>query len=423
MTVPHFRLILTVGLTLTAVLAMPVHAAVKDDVDELSGEIKNRQERVKELDGMIGNYRSRIDKAKSETQSLENQLVLLENRIKEKELGVERAKTEIEALTLEVRLIEQEIGVQESRISKQKDLIADLVRNINANDSVTTFDVLLSEDSLSGFFARLEELKKLQRDLGNMLERVKAVKSNLEAKKEERSTKQKAVEAEKSKMKREQLALEAERNYKTSLVGETKSKETEFERILYELRQQQQVTASDIAELEVRLKDKLNSVDEALARGDVLINWPVDPSRGITAIFHDPTYPFRYLFEHPGTDIRAPVGTPVKSAAGGYVAWNKTGRMYGNYVMIVHPGGIATVYAHLSKFKARADTYVERQELIGLSGGRPGDQGAGLSSGPHLHFEVRQDGVPVDAENFLPEIPCEYYDYIDDYKRLKLRSC
>ena len=164
-------------------------------------------------------------------------------------------------------------------------------------------------------------------------------------------------------------------------------------------------------------------MDEALARGDLLLNWPVDPSSGIKVIFRDPTYPFRYLFEHPGTDIRASVGTPVKAAAGGYVAWNKKGRLYGNYVMIVHPGGIATVYAHLSKFAAKADTYVERQEVIGYSGGRPGDPGAGLSSGPHLHFEVREDGVPVDAENYLPQIPCEYYDYIEDYKRLKLRSC
>lgn len=423
MTVPRFRFLLTIGLTLTALFASPAHAAVKDDVDELSGEIKNRQDRVKELDDMIGTYKSRIDKAKTETQSLENQLALLENRIREKELGVERAETEIESLTLEVRRIEREIGIQESRILKQKDLIADLIRTINANDSVTTFDVLLSENSLSGFFARLEELKRLQRDLGNMLERVKAVKNGLEGRREERTKKQEAVEVERTRLKRDRLALEAERNYKASLVDETKSKETEFERILYELRQQQQVTASDIAELEDKLKDKLNSVDEALARGDVLINWPVDPSRGITAIFHDPTYPFRYLFEHPGTDIRAPVGTPVKSAAGGYVAWNRTGRMYGNYIMVVHPGGIATVYAHLSKFVAKADTYVERQQVIGYSGGRPGDQGAGLSSGPHLHFEVRQDGVPVDAENFLPEIPCEDYDYIDDYKRLKLRSC
>lgn len=420
-------LLLTLVLVAGASFWLPAHAAkpsdMKSDVDDLNGEINKRQNRVKELDSLIGTYKDRIEQKKGETASLENQLALLENRIKEKELGVERAKVEIESLTLEIRLIEREIGAQEARILKQKYLIADIVRRINKADAVTAIDVLLSEQSLSGFFARLEELKKLQRGLGNMLERVKTVKAGLEQKQQARLNKQRDVEQQKTRLRKEQLALAAERNYRSSLVGETKLKEQEFERILYELRQQQQTTAEDISSLESKLKEKLNSVDEALARGDILLNWPVDPARGITALFHDPTYPFRYLFEHPGTDIRAPVGTPVKSAAGGYVAWNKRGRMYGNYVMIVHPGGIATVYAHLSRFGAQPDTYVERREVIGYSGGRPGDPGAGLSSGPHLHFEVRQDGIPTDAENYLPSIPCDYYDNIEDYKRLKLRSC
>ena len=180
-------------------------AAAKSDIDDLSDRIKQTQGRVKELDGMIGSYREKIEQKKGETAALENQLALLENRIKEKELAVERAKTEIESLTLEVRLIEEEIKAQEARIGKQKELIADLMREINKGDAVTTIDVLLSEKSLSGFFARIEELKKLQRDLGDMLERVKTVKAALEQKKQARSDKQKAVEDEKARLRKEHL--------------------------------------------------------------------------------------------------------------------------------------------------------------------------------------------------------------------------
>lgn len=394
---------------------------LKGEVDDLNQELQKHQSRVKELDALIGNYKQRIEQKRQEAASLENQLVILDNRIKEKELGVERARVEIAALTLEVNLIGKEIEAQEARIARHKELLSELLRKIHRADEVTIIDVLLAEPSLSDFFARLEEVKSLERDLTDTLERVKKVKATLEAKKLERVEKQKAVEEERRRLRKEQLALEAERNVKTSLVSETNNKEEEFSQILHELRQQQQTTAEDITQVESKLKEKLNSIDEALARGDILLNWPMDPSRGITAIFHDPTYPFRHLFEHPGTDIRAPVGTTVKSAAGGYVAWNKRGRMYGNYTMLVHPGGIATVYAHLLKFLAEPDTYVERQEAIARSGGRPGDPGAGLSTGPHLHFEVRQEGIPADAENFLPNIPNDYYDYYDDYKRLKLR--
>jgi len=102
--------------------------------------------------------------------------------------------------------------------------------------------------------------------------------------------------------------------------------------------------------------------------------------------------------------LPAPVGTPVRAAAGGYVAFNRTGKQYGNYIMIVHPGGVSTVYAHLQRFAVSPDTYVERGDIIGYSGGKPGDRGAGLSTGPHLHFEVRQNGIPVDPMQFLPDL-------------------
>jgi murein DD-endopeptidase MepM/ murein hydrolase activator NlpD len=414
-------LMVNVGIMRPAIAASSDEPTVKTEVDDLSSQIDASQKRVKELDSLIKRYQDNIEKKKGETATLENQLVMLDNRIKEKELSIERTTVEIESLNLEISQISGNIDVQGARIEKQKELIADLVRKINKEDDVTTFDALLAQPSLSGLFARFEELKRLQSDLGNMIERVKTVKADLEQKKLDRTNKQKAIETEQRSLKAEQLSLEGERNLKASLVDETKNKESEFERILYELNQQQQSTSEDISSLETKLKEKLNSVDQSLARGDILLNWPVDPAKGITAIFHDPTYPFRYLFEHPGTDIRASVGTSIKAPAGGYIAWTKTGRMYGNYLMIVHPGGIATVYGHLSKFIAKPDTYVQRGDTIALTGGKPGMQGAGLSTGPHLHFEVRQDGIPVDAENFLPQIPNDYYDSYDEYHKLKLR--
>lgn len=284
------------------------------------------------------------------------------------------------------------------------DFAAELLRRIHQMDDVSPLEVLLTKRSLSAFFDRLNEMKRLENDLTDALERVKNVKKILEDTKKKRDDKRVALEAERKRFKKEQLALEAERNFKTSLASETKLKQSEFERALYEIREQQQAASDEISTIESKLKDKLDSIDEALARGDVLLNWPVDPSRGITATFHDPTYPFRHLFEHPGVDVRAYVGTHVKAAAGGYVAWNKKGRLYGNYVMVVHPGNVATVYAHLSRFVAKPDSYVDRGQTIGESGGMPGSPGAGLSTGPHLHFEVRQNGIPVNPENYLPSV-------------------
>ena len=414
---PRFSVLLTL-IALFGAFVLPVHA---QNVDDLEADIEKKQERVQEIDGLINSYKDKIESRRAESESLENQIVILDNRVAEKELAVEKTQLEIDSLNLEIQLAEKEIEIKGEKISKQKELIGELIREIHQSDAVSTLDILLGQGSLSAFFAEAEELKDLQKDLGQTIGKMKVVKQDLEDRKTEKETKQVRVEEEQRSLKKEMLSLEAEKNFKESLIAQTQESELEFQRILYELRQQQQSASSEIAELEERLKDQLNSVDEALARGDNFLTWPVDPSRGITVIFHDPGYPFRHLFEHSGTDIRASVGTQVKSAGGGYVAWNKTGRMYGNYMMVIHAGGLATVYAHLSKFIASADTFVERGDTIALSGGAPGMQGAGLSTGPHLHFEVRKDGIPVDPENYLPQVPGSYYDYYEDYKRWGLR--
>jgi murein hydrolase activator len=374
---------------------------LKNAADELNLDLEAKRSRAKEVQGMINNYKERIKIQESQKLTLENQLALLDNRIREKELRSEEVKTQIEILSLELQALDRQIVRQEGRISTQKALVSDLIRRIRQADDVNTLHVFLSRPTLSSYFQNVEELSKLEGDLSQSLKRVISEKTTLQNDKALRETKRSSLTDQKKALLDEQFRLEMERNSKRSLLAETSSKQSEFARVISELRQQDQATSNEIYRIEKELKDKLNDIDQALASGQTLLMWPV-PVRKITATFHDPTYPFRHIFQHPGIDLRAGVGTPIKAAGGGYVAWTKTGRSYGNYVMLVHAGNIATLYAHLSKFAVSPGQYVERGDIIGYSGGMPGMQGAGLSTGPHLHFEVRQDGIPVDPQGYLP---------------------
>ncbi len=377
---------------------------LKEEVDELSDEVKAREKRIKEIDSLAGRFRERINEQEKSQSTLENTVALLENRIQEKQLAVERAQQQIELSSLEIDRLGQQIAGEQVKIEKRQSSLAELLRQIHEAEQISVVDVLVTRPSLSEYFANVEELRRLQDDLSDATKSVKTLKTTLETKKTEQLARQGLLTEQKGALEKEKLNLEGERSAKMSLLAESLNTEEEFRKILYELRQEQQSTTDDVLGLQERLKEKLNSVDQALARGDVLLSWPVPAKRGISAHFHDRTYPFRNLFEHPGTDIPVPVGTPVKAAAGGYIAYTRTGKQYGNYIMVIHPGNVATVYAHLSRFNVDADQYVERGDVIGFSGGRPGDQGAGLSTGPHLHFEVRLNGIPTDPEPFLPSL-------------------
>jgi murein DD-endopeptidase MepM/ murein hydrolase activator NlpD len=375
---------------------------LKSQTDDLNQNLDGKRSRVKEIQGLLGTYTNKIKSQENQQLTLSNQILLLDNRIREKELMIEEAKAKIEVITLEIQVLNGDIARQEGRVTAQKQMISDLVRQLRQADDVSTLQVFLSRPSLSSYFDRVEEIKQLNGDLGRSLARVKEQKVALESDKKMRESKKTDLEAQKKQLKQDWIRLEMERSSKQSLLAETKDKQEEFNRVIDELRQQKEATADEIATIERTLKDKLTALDEALAKGETLLLWPVPVSK-ITATFHDPTYPFKNLFQHPGVDVRADVGTPIHAAGGGYVAWTKLGRMYGNYIMVIHPGNLATVYGHMSKFNVKPGTYVERGDIIGFSGGMPGMPGAGLSTGPHLHFEVRQDGIPVDPMGFLPE--------------------
>lgn len=99
--------------------------------------------------------------------------------------------------------------------------------------------------------------------------------------------------------------------------------------------------------------------------------------------------------QHKGADYAAPIGTAVRAAAAGTVTFSGVQGGYGNLVILTHPGGAQTYYAHLSRALVSAGDGVDAGQTIAESGR------SGNVTGPHLHFEVRVGGVPVDPEPLL----------------------
>jgi murein DD-endopeptidase MepM/ murein hydrolase activator NlpD len=101
------------------------------------------------------------------------------------------------------------------------------------------------------------------------------------------------------------------------------------------------------------------------------------------------------LAMHEGIDFEVDAGTPVHAAAGGVVTFAGAHPQYGNLVEIDHGDGLSTRYAHLSKVLVKTGEILLRGREVGLSGS------TGRATGPHLHFEVRYNGIAVNPDRFL----------------------
>lgn len=99
--------------------------------------------------------------------------------------------------------------------------------------------------------------------------------------------------------------------------------------------------------------------------------------------------------DHPGLDIAAPLHSEVQAAGPGRVLEAGNDAVYGRYVLVDHGGALHTLYAHAARVTVKKGERVDAGQVIALSGS------TGRSTGPHLHFEVRRDGVPVDPQELV----------------------
>lgn len=366
---------------------------------ELNQQIRDKRSRVSSLRTQIATYERAIRARLQEAASLQSDIANIEDSVRKTELTIEATKEEIEELGLEIEQATVQIQDKETDIALHKERLSAFMRQIYKEERRDYLELFLTNERFSDFFDTIQYLEGVNREVFESLERLKALKEQLLA---QRNT----LEQSKKKLQELQQSLEVsgdllkeQKRAKEVLVFQSVLSKEKYEALLEEARAEQIAADSDIATLEKTIRQRLQLFENK----PVSLTWPVDPSRGITTYFRDPSYPFRYIFEHSAIDIRAYQGTPLKASADGYVARAKDSGMGYSYVMLVHDQGLATVYGHVSKILVSEDTYVKKGDIIAFSGGMPGTPGAGkLTTGPHLHFEVRLNGIPVDPLKYLP---------------------
>ena len=387
-------------------LATPKHV-LADTVSDLQTQINTQKDKIQQLEQQKKSYQDKIDATRKQATSLKNQISILDNQLAETKTEIQQKQEQIKETELSITSLQLTITNQSGEIDKRRQHLVTLLQLINQNDNKSYLEIFLLNDNISDFLTQSQYLKNLQASLQDNVEKMKLIKAGLETQKSDLENKKQTLSNLRQDLINQKKNLSLEESAKNHLLSVTRDAEWKYQTLLAGAVQEQKAAEIAITRAEEAIRTKLANQQQALARlnengGPLVLSWPV-PQNVITSAFHDPDYPFiKFLGQHSGLDIRAAHGTPIRAPAAGYVGKIRDGGMGYSYIMLIHRDGVSTVYGHVSAINVIEGQYVRRGDMIGRSGGIPGTPGAGpFCTGPHLHFEVRLNGIPVNPLNYL----------------------
>jgi murein DD-endopeptidase MepM/ murein hydrolase activator NlpD len=312
-----------------------------------------------------------------------------------------RLEADLEAKRAELAQIQEDLRRERLRLARLKRRLAEArvelanrLVEMYKEDSPDVVTVVLEADGFADLLERTEFLERTSAQDARIIDRVRDAKvetkatadrlDRLEKRAEEVAA---AIEAEvvqvvevKGQLVSRRDSYAQARAGKAQLLANTRASRHELEEHVDSLQREQ-------AAVMARLQGSSN-VAGPIRQGSGSLIWPANGS--ISSPFG-----MRWGRLHAGIDMPLPEGTGLRAADGGSVAIAGWVGGYGNYVCIQHGGSLSTCYGHMSSIGVSVGQSVGQGQVIGASGN------TGNSTGPHLHFEVRVNGSPVDPLGYL----------------------
>lgn len=389
---------------LVSTLAWPTISARAITVDELRQQLEAKKANLKSAEEQIAKFKDEIALRRQQARTLNEQIQLIEDGIEEMRLNLAQTQAQIEETNAEIDSVQQDIADKEAQITAQKQLLSEYLRALHILDQQSNITIFLKYRTFAEAVQEASTVEELQNRAQDTLTAIQKLRDELDAKERELEDFKQTLEALRKRQQQQQQILTSQRDSKARILDLTNKQEKQFQGLLAQEQATHKEAEAQISSIDSQIREELRKQGFANLPHVGTMDWPVDPVFGVSCEFHCDGYPFAYLIgPHSGTDIPESPGTPIKAPADGYVAklHDAHGPGY-SYILLIHGDNISTVYGHVSGFATQEGQVVTRGTVIGYTGGVPGANGAGLSSGPHLHFEVRENNIPVNARNYLP---------------------
>ena len=370
-------LLLAAMLLLSAVLtALPVEQAYADERQELEKELSDAEQRAKE-------YKKQIEALQDDKNAALEKKMLLDQRN-------EVLKSQIKTVNKQIGVTGQEIEKFEQKEKEQYELFCRQTRQEEERGTVSYWSVLFKATSFADLLSRIDFINEVMDYNQRVMDELRTVRQQLE------ESKQRLVD-QKATLNAKQAELEADIAEADRIVNEFIATEKGLQAMHDAEKKEADRITEELEKFHQQNGDVSAGVSDPGTKSvlDGLI-WP-SKTRYITSPFgpRDTGIPGAST-DHLGVDIGAAYGTSIFAAQSGKViqaGWNYG---YGYSVTISHGEGVTTLYGHMSSYSVRVGSTVKRGQVIGKCGS------TGISSGPHIHYEVRINGKQINPLPYLP---------------------
>ena len=350
------------------------------------------QEQRADIENKLNESNSRLEYVQNELSTSLQKVQELNDTIADYEQKYNDIQNQISNLETEIATTATELAEIEAEYAKKENLLKKRVVAMYEKGDTTYLDVLLSSKSLLDFLSNYYMLEQIVEFDSNLLDELEEKKQTIETKKLEQETRKTELRVARAKEGQMQILMENQKilqeNYASKLTDEEKNLQIQIEQY-----------KSEQADIERQILAAIQwSGDLAIQYTGGVMIWPVGvEGTYITSPYGNRLHPIQGIYRyHDGIDIgNAGYGAPVVAAADGIVTYTGVMGGYGNCVMINHGSGIVTLYGHGQEIKATLGSAVKQGDIIMTVGS------TGNSTGPHLHFEVRQNGIAVDPIPYL----------------------
>ena len=355
-----------------------------------SGKIINLREQIQELEKQSAEYKKLITQKNQEGETLKREVSVLENQIAKLRVNILASARKVELTGLEIKDLVGEISITENKITKNKESISGLLRQLNTIEKRDLATILLANPRISDFFNYIEHLNNLQGQLSGNLKTFLELKKELEERKEEAENKKQELQILNRRQQNQKIASEGNQVAKNNLLAKTKGQEQKFQELLSEAEKRKAEFYQELQNLEAQAREQGIYIVKVKAasippKGTTLFKMPMDDpiitqGYGMTVFAKKGAYGGA---PHNGIDMKAGLGSEIRSIGAGVLLAKGFNNAAGNWVAIRHENDLVSVYGHMKEpTLVLAGERVDENTVLGYEGA------TGFVTGSHLHLSL-----------------------------------